>query len=469
MEKQHDITYLSYFPIEEPLLNHTSVDLRQPGHSYLNNLDMAIFTGTIVQKWLIINLVRAYAKGICEKDFGTDTVRKFLNQSGPFDLIVAPMFNSDCYLSFMYKFEAPVVGVSTLSVMEWVSEKFGLSSNPAYVPNTLSELVNPITFVRRIDNFLMGVFHRLYYENLMVSNGEGIAKKYFGEDLPPFKKLVYNVSMLLVNNHFNYHVPRPLVPAVVEIGGIHIRKIRELPQDLEKWINESTHGVIYFSLGSMIKGHTFPDEKRQEFLKAFGRLPQRVLWKYENDTMPGKPDNVMIQKWMPQLDILCHPNVKAFISHGGLLGTTEAVHCGVPVMVMPQYGDQFTNAKALEANGGGVILHLYEATEEKVYDALKTILDPKFKKQAEELSTRFRDRPMPPLETAIYWVEYVARHRGAHHMRTAAVGMPLYKYLLLDVIAFLLLVFGLVFAASFYVTRAIFRKLFGKKDKQKGD
>ena len=93
----------------------------------------------------------------------------------------------------------------------------------------------------------------------------------------------------------------------------------------------------------------------------------------------------------------------------------------------------------------------------------------RFKKQAEELSTRFRDRPMPPLETAIYWVEYVARHRGAHHMRTAAVGMPLYKYLLLDVIAFLLLVFGLVFAASFYVTRAIFRKLFGKNDKQKGD
>jgi glucuronosyltransferase len=81
--------------------------------------------------------------------------------------------------------------------------------------------------------------------------------------------------------------------------------VDDLLQNLEKWINESAHGVIYFSLGSMIKGHTFPDEKRREFLKAFGRLPQRVLWKWENDSMPGKPDNVMIQKWMPQLDILC--------------------------------------------------------------------------------------------------------------------------------------------------------------------
>lgn len=66
---------------------------------------------------------------------------------------------------------------------------------------------------------------------------------------------------------------------------------------------DSPHGVIYFSLGSMIKGHTFPEEKRQMFLKAFARLPQRVLWKWETE-MPGQPKNVMIKKWMPQFDIL---------------------------------------------------------------------------------------------------------------------------------------------------------------------
>lgn len=86
-------------------------------------------------------------------------------------------------------------------------------------------------------------------------------------------------------------------------------------QDLEKWISESPHGVIYFSLGSMIKGHTFPEEKRREFLKAFKRLPQRVLWKYENDSMPGKPDNVMIRKWMPQLDILCELEVDPLVCY----------------------------------------------------------------------------------------------------------------------------------------------------------
>jgi glucuronosyltransferase len=42
---------------------------------------------------------------------------------------------------------------------------------------------------------------------------------------------------------------------------------------------------------------------------------------------------------------------------------------------------------------------------------------------------------MSPMDTAIYWTEYVIRHHGAPHMRTAGADLPLYKYLLLDVIA----------------------------------
>jgi len=41
------------------------------------------------------------------------------------------------------------------------------------------------------------------------------------------------------------------------------------------------------------------------------------------------------------------------------------------------------------------------------------------------------------MDTAIYWTEYVIRHRGAPHMRTAGADLPLYQYLLLDVTAVL--------------------------------
>lgn len=58
----------------------------------------------------------------------------------------------------------------------------------------------------------------------------------------------------------------------------------------------------------MLLGSSLTDEIKQAFMDAFRELPQRVLWKYENETLPGKPDNVMVRKWMPQFDILSEFN-----------------------------------------------------------------------------------------------------------------------------------------------------------------
>lgn len=61
---------------------------------------------------------------------------------------------------------------------------------------------------------------------------------------------------------------------------------------------------MFFTFGSLIRTSTLPKHKLQMFKDTFARLPIRVLWKYEEDNMPDKPDNMYISKWMPQLDIL---------------------------------------------------------------------------------------------------------------------------------------------------------------------
>lgn len=94
----------------------------------------------------------------------------------------------------------------------------------------------------------------------------------------------------------------------------------------------------------MIRAETLPDEKREGLLKAFGSFKQTVLWKWENDTLPNQPANVHIRKWLPQRDILCHPKVRVFVNHGGLLGSSEAAYCGVPVVSKVWISfDQLTN------------------------------------------------------------------------------------------------------------------------------
>lgn len=65
-----------------------------------------------------------------------------------------------------------------------------------------------------------------------------------------------------------------------------------------------------------------------------------------------------------------------------------------------------------------------------------------------ELSQIFKDRPMTPEELVVYWTEYVVRHNGAPHLMSAAVNMPLYQYLLLDIIAVMVLVYLILYYTS---------------------
>ena len=63
-----------------------------------------------------------------------------------------------------------------------------------------------------------------------------------------------------------------------------------------------------------------------------------------------------------------------------------------------------------------------------------------YKENAIRVQKAFKDRPLSPLDTAIYWTEYVIRHGGAPHMRSAAVDLAWYQYILLDVLVVLFLI-----------------------------
>jgi glucuronosyltransferase len=73
---------------------------------------------------------------------------------------------------------------------------------------------------------------------------------------------------------------------------------------LQKYLDEASDGVIYFSMGSKIKSSQMPESMRNAFVEAFSKLKQQVLWKWETDTLPGQPKNLKLRKWLPQPDIL---------------------------------------------------------------------------------------------------------------------------------------------------------------------
>lgn len=57
-------------------------------------------------------------------------------------------------------------------------------------------------------------------------------------------------------------------------------------------------------MGSHLKSAQLPEEKKRAILRAFAKLKQNVLWKFEDDTLEDVPENVKISKWVPQSDVL---------------------------------------------------------------------------------------------------------------------------------------------------------------------
>nr|XP_053656172.1 UDP-glucosyltransferase 2-like isoform X2 [Cherax quadricarinatus] len=260
-------------------------------------------------------------------------------------------------------------------------------------------------------------------------------------DLPPLLDLERNMSMMFVNTYFSVGMPVPLLPSQVEVGAIHCRPANPLSQELESWITGAgSPGVIYFSLGSFTKFTNIPVQYRDVFVQAFRRLPQRVIWKYDGD-LEDVPDNVMIRKWLPQQDILGHNNVKVFISHCGLLSMQEAIYHGTPVLAVPLFADQPSNSHFLTTSELGLSLVWEELTADKIVNGLNDIInDPKYQENVLRMSMQLRDTLMTPRELAVFWTEYVIRHRGAPQLRSPAAQLSWVEFLMLDVIFLLYLV-----------------------------
>lgn len=187
---------------------------------------------------------------------------------------------------------------------------------------------------------------------------------------------------------------------------------------------------------------------------CFKRLKQRVIWKFDDDTLADLPSNVMIRKWLPQNDILAHPNTVLFISHGGVFGSVESVWHGVPMLLIPFFGDQHRNSMRAVRSGYGKVLPYFKINNETLLNGVHELLtNSSYLNKAKEMSKIFKTNPVPPMEEAMFWIEYVCQFRGAQHLKSYAVHMNWISYLMIDV----WLVIGLVGLSVVFLVGLVLR------------
>uniref|UniRef100_A0A3B3Z091 UDP-glucuronosyltransferase n=1 Tax=Poecilia mexicana TaxID=48701 RepID=A0A3B3Z091_9TELE len=337
---------------------------------------------------------------------------------------------------------------------------FSLAPSPlSYIPAVFSHFSDKMPFVQRIHNI---IFHgMLVYMQYFVSGPKYrvICDKYFRDDVNTLS-LIQAADLWLMRVDFTFEFPRPTMPNVIYIGGFQGKPSKPLSSDLEEFVQSSgEHGVIVMTLGTLLSD--LGPEMSETFASVFASLPQKVLWRHIGKQPAALGNNTMLVKWLPQNDILGHPKTKVFITHGGTNGIYEAIYHGVPVLGIPLIFDQYDNIIRLKARGVAEIVDVTKMTVDSLKSALKSILDPEnpYKQNMVKLSQLHHDKPMKPLDSAVFWIEYVMRHRGAPHLRSEFYKLPWYAYYCLDVMAFCLAIMLLIILLILVSCRACFNSL----------
>ncbi|TNN32268.1 UDP-glucuronosyltransferase 2C1 [Liparis tanakae] len=251
---------------------------------------------------------------------------------------------------------------------------------------------------------------------------------------------------------FIFEFPRPSMPNVVYIGGFQGKPSKPLSSDLEAFVQSSgEHGVIVMTLGTLLSD--LGPEISEIIASAFANLPQKVVWRHIGKRPSTLGNNTMLVEWLPQNDILGHHKTKVFVTHGGTNGIYEAIYHGVPVLGIPLIFDQYDNMVRLKSRRVAEIVEVTTLTVDFLTSALKNILDPEmpYKQNMLKLSELHHDKPMKPKDIAIFWMEFVMRHKGAAHLRSESYKLPWYAYYCLDVMA-VFVAFGVLSIALVWVS-----------------
>jgi MGT family glycosyltransferase len=128
--------------------------------------------------------------------------------------------------------------------------------------------------------------------------------------------------------------------------------------------------LVYLSLGSLGGADV---ELMRRLVDVLGRTAHRfVVSKGPMGDLIELPDNMVGESSVPQTKVI--PQVDLVITHGGNNTTTEALHFGKPMVVLPLFWDQYDNAQRMHELGLGVRLETYAFADHQLIDAVEHLL-----------------------------------------------------------------------------------------------
>jgi len=381
----------------------------------------------------------------CENMLGDYVGNAITKDPTPYDVAIVDLMFNECGLALAHRLGAPAVGYWAFSFSSGWQEFTSQPAPPSFVPAFMSGLGSRMTLAERLQNMvarIAGHAFMLYYQSIMDSIIAPISPS-----SPSSIELVKNLSGMLLNTDMVLDYPRPQPPTFLNIGGIQVKENPgPLPENIRSFVEGAKDGIVLFTMGFIFDSTAVPKEMITNLLSAFERLPQRVIFKYDiqeddnaYETSPklSVPQNVLVLPWVPQQAILAHPATKVFITHCGMHGVLEAIYHQVPMVGMPVFIDQTDVLKRMEEKGIGLGVPK-GAPADEIHAAIVEVREnPWYKQNIASLSRLMKDRRTRPMDDAVWLVEYLARTRGAEHLKVNSRHLGLLAYYSVDVLLIL--------------------------------
>lgn len=222
----HNVEVYTVFPGTKKTPNYREIDLSScfRNSKHFHNINFKDILG----KNFIEELVMLY--GIIPRPDELRNCSPIVNlakSAKKFDALIVDPFDTDIFSIFATKFNASLINIFPNMLFGFLSDRMGSTSNPSYVNDLVVE--RPTSFSKKLYNVLLWVSRMIFYHFYSLPLTYEGSDEIFGSLVPPVEEVLRNTSLVLTNSHFSVSSSIPLVPGIVQVGGIHIQNATRLP------------------------------------------------------------------------------------------------------------------------------------------------------------------------------------------------------------------------------------------------
>ncbi|CAH1794327.1 unnamed protein product [Owenia fusiformis] len=474
-ENSHDVSIISsskYKAVERPIKDITVYQFSVPNDTMLLT-DQAVLN-TILDEGVspleVMNVIGKLHVTFCEGLLIDKALLDTLKRSN-FDMLIMDVAEPNAWILAHY-LDVPIVLYANEGA--YTDVPFGGLGQVvpySFVPHTFSPFSDEMNIWERFQNVLLNVGIQLYVWKTFSSISKIRNKYNINVTVDISEQNIQSTALILSNDHFAFDYPRPLLPNHIYIGGLYYSPPKSLPDHMEALMqNSGEKGVIIVAFGST--QHQMLNIKLIEIMaEVFAALPQTVIWKYSGASLKRLGENTHVFSWIPQNDLVGHQKTKLFVTHCGVSSTYESLLHGVPVVAIPIGVDQFHHALQLTNRAKTGVQIKKDFTNEELKSSITSVLgNDTYLKNAKYVSELMHDNPIPPKDTLLYWIDYVARHKGADHLKSKGMNqLNILQYFLLDIVGFIILVMFSFLSLIFFFCKLCICKYCNFRKKQKSD